>query len=175
MPFWPCLALGLCCSETIQWSEPENLSNSPTKSHQYILQSLRLHLFWVGWEAKLKPREGTPGNTIFYRRWDGQGWSFPVDIFFSRGLTFSYPTAAVDDAGNMYLIWMAFNGLHFSTVRAEQAGNAKNWIDHQVIAPFQGTRATMIASGDGEIDILYPTTYNAVDYSKDEYLPYSFI
>jgi hypothetical protein len=158
---------------TIQWSEPENLTNTPTRSnHQYIVADDYgyVHLFWVedvGGPEIGPDEEGSTGNTIFYRRWDGQRWSFPVDIFFSRGLSYSYPSAAVDDAGNMYLAWMAFNGLHFSSVRAEQAGSAKNWQNDSVIAPVQGYRAAILAQGDGELDILYSAYYQVADLSKD--------
>ena len=160
--------------EPFQWSEPENLSNTPTTSnHQAIVTDGygNVHVFWTedvgGPELSIEEGESMPGNTIFYRRWDGESWSVPVDIIYGRGLTYGYLSAAVDENNQIYLVWMAFDGLHFSSAPALNASSAKNWLNDIVLEPSQGSRPFIIARGNGELDVLYDTTYQVGNFTKD--------
>lgn len=157
------------------WSDPENLSNTKTKSHhQYIISDKYgyVHVFWVedvGGPEVSETNTGPPGNSILYRRWDGERWSTLVDIVYSRGGSISYPTSAIDDDGTIYLVWNTPNGIRLSSAPAHSATSAKDWSQSIVIAPQvgAGSRVGFLARGSGELDLVYDTT-NQMEFDNSD-------
>lgn len=163
----------------VNFSPSLNLSDTPTRSHHQFIVSDQygfVHVFWTedfggpeipmildspnnaesaSEKADENRTEGNPGNTIYYRRWDGTTWTEPVDLFFTKSDAYSYPTAAVDDRGVLYLVWMSSAGLHFSSAPAYAATSAKAWTPDTMIVSATGYRPALLAHGQGQVSLVY--------------------
>jgi hypothetical protein len=172
-------------SQTDQWSNFVDLSNTPTAStYPYLIadKSGNVHVFWsedVGGVTKnpILDADGTPmidpmgrqinyltnsGNTIFYAHWDGNNWSEPVDVQFSNTGLLQYPQAVVDNEGVLHLVWVAGEGLaakvYYSKVFVSQADSANDW--SQPVALVQPTLfafypMAIAADQSGGLHLLY--------------------
>ncbi len=75
------------------------------------------------------------GNTIVYRRWDGQAWTEPVDILAVAGDSLAdFVAAAVDSQNQLHLVWTGLVNLYYSSAPAAAAGSIRAWSTPQVIA-----------------------------------------
>jgi len=161
IPTWRDVGFALS-EQHIAWSQPMNLTNTPTGSLQQTITGDLFgyaHFFWV------EDYEGTlveelfgrvpSGNTIFYRYWDGMNWSEPVDLFFVPAGSLSYPTAEVDDEGMIYLVWETTAGLSFSSAPVAEAGNALRWMPEQILTDATGYKPALLVRGDNRIDLIY--------------------
>ena len=154
-------AVHVTAEEPVKWSPPINISDTPTGSLDPAIVTDKYgyaHVFWIeDFEGTKigKNYQGIPtGNTIYYRRWDGASWTEPIDLFVTS-TTYSYPTPAVDDAGRLYLIWAAFEGVYFSSAPANAATSAMAWTPKFILTSTYGLKPAIFAHGDGIIDIIY--------------------
>jgi hypothetical protein len=141
-------------SDVGDWTDFENISNTPTASTYPCIASDpygNIHVFWsedVGGREEnpvLDPNSlpeldsyGNPinyltniGNSLFYTRWDGKHWSNPVDIQYNGLGSILYPRAVTDHQGLIHLIWSTSIGnnifLYYSRAPVDRAGSAEAW------------------------------------------------
>lgn len=137
-----------------RWSEFVNISNTPTAStYPCIAADMagNIHVLWsedVGGKTKnlITNQDGTPamdprgnqinylydaGNSLFYTRWDGEGWSEPVDIQYNSTGNIEYPECVVDNLGTLHTVWVSSEGatamLFYSRAPVEKAGITREW------------------------------------------------
>ena len=71
------------------------------------------------------------GDTLFYARWDGEVWSWPVDVLVSpRGSAAWYPDLAVTPDGTLHAVWNSAGApgeLMYSHAPACCADDPRNW------------------------------------------------
>jgi hypothetical protein len=136
------------------WSDFENISNTPTAStYPCIVADMQgyVHVFWsenVGGVTRnplLNP-DGTPsldsrgnlinnlqasGNTLYYTWWDGKEWLEPIDVFTNSQGNIEYPRAAIDPKGKMHIVWVSTSGataqVLYSRVFTGEADSARAW------------------------------------------------
>lgn len=122
-------------SGIVQWSAPLNLSNTNGDSTLPAIAADRwghVHVFWLEKDRQgPRPANWVPerGDAIFYRQFDGQSWSAPIDIVATvDGTVFEYPAAAADRTGRVHLVWSGAQGLFYSSAHvAEASHSARNW------------------------------------------------
>ncbi len=128
-------------SDDITWSLPVNLSDSSSRSlHPAIIADSHghVHVFWSGVVDEYGVIEGgtsgTP-NTIFYRRWDGDNWTEPVDILAVSDDPFAdFVAVTIDRENRLHLSWTGLTQLYYSTALAIDAGSVRAWSRPQIIA-----------------------------------------
>jgi len=118
----------------IAWSDPENVSQSPTSSGHptmVISKDGNVHVFWSEDVNGLPLHSGEPpamGNAIAYSRWDGNRWTRPVDVLSVPTESIAgFPEAAVDTEDNLHLVWIGQRTVYHSQAPAEQAASAHAW------------------------------------------------
>ncbi len=167
------------------WTAFTDISNTPTASTYPCIvadSSGNVHVLWsedVGGKTRSISfgADGAPaldargkvintltdsGNTLYYARWDGKGWSQPVDVQINvRGLV-EYPQAAVDVHGELHVIWVATEGqnanLLYSHVPADKAGLASNWSTPAILAVsvlYAYYPADIVADRSGGLHVIY--------------------
>jgi hypothetical protein len=135
------------------WSNPLNLSNTPTNSSLPSLAADsfgNVHIVWI--------EEVEPGFTVvLYSRLDKDRWSVPVDIFSTNNEgTVNNPLLLADSTGKLH-IFFSRNGIQYSWVYADQAGSALNWqpVD-TVVRPLTNiTAPDAVISPDNAIHLVY--------------------
>ncbi len=132
---------GVSAQGTVTWSEPVNLSNTPTSStHPAIVTDAYgyVHVFWsedVDGEP-LQPDEYVKGgDTIMYTRWDGNSWTLPIDLFLIPGEpTSEYVAAHVDAQQRIRLVWTGQWNIYYASAPADKAISAQAWTSPVIIA-----------------------------------------
>lgn len=152
----------------IQWSEPVNLSESGTNStHPTILADPYgyVHVFW---SEDLNGEPVEPGEmptqataTIMYRRWDGIGWSDPVDILAASGNDMTdFIAAAIGPDGRIHVVWTGLTHTYYSSALVSEAGNPHAWSEPAAIAAENARSSreeSVAATPDGVVHVIYAT------------------
>lgn len=115
------------------WRPPTKISNNEQAMLPRIVSDGRgfVHAVWSG---DSNPRPGAPGDTIYYSRWDGGGWSTPVDVLVSPGFAIATrPALAVDSTDTVYVAWQSGGDILFSASHAENALSAHGWSQPEAI------------------------------------------
>jgi hypothetical protein len=102
--------------------------------------------------------DGARGDTLYHAFWNGQTWSQPLDIMVKEpgALSVGYPSAAVGDDGQIYLIWSSENALYFSHVPALNAHDAASWQPAQSILEGLGIdRPFLVIGPDGTLHVIF--------------------
>ncbi len=145
------------------WSEPMNLSNSPSLPSSLPTVAAdqwgNVHVFWLELDPnRVSDSENVRGDAIFYRQYDGQAWSQPLDIFATQdGSIFEYPDVAVDNQGFLHLIWSSENGLLYSQAHiSNAAASARAWNPPYILAeqaPIE--RPQIVIDNTGRLHVVY--------------------
>jgi hypothetical protein len=156
-------------SNTIEWSAPINLSNTPESSSRPAIIADRfgyVHVFWSE-EIGGKSIYGIPkqlihdGNTIMYTRWDGKSWTPPIDILLVPGDDVAtYVAVTVDTDGWLDVIWSGQSDIYFSRAPAWQADSAHNWTTPVSIASGNARsqwESDIAADAQGNLHVIYAT------------------
>ncbi len=160
-------ALVAAQSDTIEWSKPLNLSNTPQGSGTPAIVADSygyVHVFWsedMGGPA-MRPQDPLPeGNAIYYRRWDGVSWTTAVDILSSPDDSIAnYVSVAVDADNRLHAVWTGQTNLYYSYAPAEQAYSARAWTTPVVLATNSARSAFMIniaVGPGGDLHVAYAT------------------
>jgi hypothetical protein len=174
-----------------EWTPFENVSNSPAASTYPCItadSAGNVHVLWsedVGGKSRNLQfnTDGSPaldvrgrqvnyltdtGNTLFYRRWNGQKWMDPVDVQVNSNGRLQYPKAVVDALGVLHVIWVAAEGfqasLMYSHVWAAHAERVNEWSTPVVLADavlFALYPVDMVVDQQGGLHILYSETGGA--------------
>jgi hypothetical protein len=113
-----------------------------------------IHLMWY--------RED---DSIMYSRWDGSGWTAPVDILISPNNDRTYRAAfAIDQAGRLHAVWGGSEALYYSHSRYDQAQSAANWSTPTVIG--SPSSAYSIVAGGNSLRLVYSAFGEEVYYSS---------
>ena len=167
-------------SDGIQWSEPVNLSNSPTGSvHPAIVADAygHVHVFW-GEDMNGAPMETdeileSAANTIMYRRWDGASWSEPVDVLAVAGEDVAeFIAVTVDPSGRIHATWKGQSNIYYSSAPAWEAGNVHAWTKPIAIATDNAAsmrESSIAASPSGDIHVIYATRGTTQGTSAEVY------
>jgi hypothetical protein len=152
-------------SGTVSWSLPANLSNSLQSSAYPAVVTDDFGFAHVFWSEDLGGRPLGPndpsdsGNAILYTRWDGKGWTKPVDVLYSPDdPVASYPAAIVDKKGNIHLVWTGLTNIYYSQAPASQAESALAWSPPLVIASDSARsnwESSIAVDSEGNLHIAY--------------------
>jgi hypothetical protein len=169
----------------ITWSSVINISNSPdfTSTDPFLLADPagKAHLFWA---EKVSNDPGNQPDTIMYAAWDGMTWTSPIDIIFSPpangNMLTIYPHAAMDDIGQIHLIWVEQPNfpnytLYHSYAYAHEAFAARAWSPPQVISEdLTGTKYSIhIASRpNGELHLIHARVRQGFSPPEDRAVTY---
>jgi hypothetical protein len=114
-------------SESIQLSAPQAYAWDPTIATD---TAGNVHVMWSQTMSKEDPTL-FGGDTLFYARWDGEVWSWPVDVLVSpRGPAAAFPDLAVTPDGTLHAVWNARGAsseLMYSHAPACCADHPRNW------------------------------------------------
>ena len=146
-------------SESRQWEGPVLLSNPgvvETGEAKMVPDPYgNLHVFW----SEVNPADRV--HSIQYTVFDGESWAKPVDIFFApRGFEIVSYAAAVDDQGQLYLVWNQGNvgPLLFASAPIDTAMSAQAWSEPQTIdAPAHKVHFEI--DSQGTFHIMYENFY----------------
>lgn len=123
------------------WSEPFNVSSSKTSStHPAIVADAYgwVHVFWsekMGGAPMADDQVAQGGNTLLYRRWDGQAWGEPCDILaVANDDNANFVSAAVDGANQLHVVWAGTSNLYYSTAPAMTADSPWAWSTPYVVS-----------------------------------------
>lgn len=126
------------------WSEPINLSNSPTESQRPTVAadpSGVVHVIWSEAGA-----DST--SSLWYSRGKLDTWSNPVDILMSpSGTTASFPVLAAGTDGLLHVAWSGGGCVNYSQGYAPDAGSAKAWSTPQALS------SSSSYAGDLDLDL----------------------
>lgn len=158
---------------TVTWGQPFNVSESLTGSnHPTIVADTygNVHVFWSedmnGPEVQ-SDELSNPGNTIMYRRWDGQSWTEPSDIIaVPDDVMAEFVSATVDDTNQLHLVWTGLTKLYYSTAPASDAYSIRAWSTPQVIAPDSARSAwesDVAVDSQGNVHVVYATRGSSTD------------
>jgi hypothetical protein len=115
------------------WSEPVNLSNTPSSSNSPAIAADpygAVHVFWSEDLDGIPHPEGSApsaGNSIIYRRFQDGAWNDPTDIFYSDGGRLDTPWAVVSEDGLIHLVWIQGGALYYSFAHVLSSENVKAW------------------------------------------------
>jgi hypothetical protein len=150
---------------TVTWSEPFNVSNSPTSSnHPAIVADAYgyVHAFWsenMDGETIRADQLATQGNMILYRRWDEQAWSEPVDILAVAGDTLAdFPAAMVDSNNRLHLVWTGLTRQYYSSAPAAEAYSPRAWSRPETFSWGSARsrwESDAAVDGEGKVHIAY--------------------
>jgi hypothetical protein len=154
-------------SASIQWSAPENLSNTPPSSVNPAIiadQYGNVHVFWSedsASDASRSPAVAGPGNTIYYTRWDGKSWTTPTDVLYVPDDPIADQVAvAIDQEGVLHIVWTGLTNIYYSQARALEAGSAQAWSEPVVISPNSARSAfesSVAVDDNGHVHVVYAT------------------
>lgn len=152
---------------TVLWSTPVNLSNTPQSSVDPAIIADdygNIHVFWsedAGGDALRSASLTQPGNTIYYRRWDGTTWSQPNDILLVPDDPIAdYISVAIDKNDVLHAVWTGQSNIYYSNAPLLDAGSARAWRQPVVITPSSSRaswEASIAADKEGNIHIAYAT------------------
>jgi len=116
----------------VLWSEPIQLSELEVDAWAPAIAADKAGNVHVVWSQTMTDRvEGGEGDTLFYARWDGEGWSWPVDVLVSpRGAGAEFPDLAVTPDGTLHAVWGTggtSSQLMYAHAPACCADHPKNW------------------------------------------------
>ncbi len=161
----------------VTWSEPVNLSGTVESSNNPEVAADHVgnvHVLWsedVGGEPLEDATYAIHGNSLVYRRWDGQRWTDAVDILWVTGDPVAdYPAAMVDAQNRLHVVWMGENGYYYSSAPAMQAHSPQAWTTPVALAPANLVLYPLdIGLGaQGEIYVLYSTPGGQVAFICSE-------
>ncbi|MBN1875873.1 MAG: hypothetical protein JXA33_16745 [Anaerolineae bacterium] len=149
----------------VTWGEPFNVSSSETLSiHPAIVADAygNIHVFWCEYigeqDAALGAATDRP-NTIFYRRWDGQFWTQPLDILAVRDDQLAdFIAATIDNENQLHLVWTGLTDIFYSTAPAADASAVRAWSTPQVITTNSARTAyesDVVVDTQGTVHIVY--------------------
>jgi hypothetical protein len=124
---------------SVSWSQPENLSNSPSGSvHPAIVSDKygNVHVFWSEGVDEISDIETPlPGNAIYYTRWDGQQWTLPTDVLTVPGDPIAdHPSAVIDGKARIHVVWAGMYGVYYSSALLRAADSVWSWAQPSTIA-----------------------------------------
>lgn len=113
------------------WTEPVNLSNTPTTSVSPDITADASGAVHVVWGEDVDESTGN-SDVIYYTRWDGTSWTQPVDVLMSPegfGSVAGTPAIAASADGYLHLVWTGGWGdtIYYSSAWAGDAGRASAW------------------------------------------------
>jgi hypothetical protein len=167
------------------WSEPLNLSNSPTSSSNWpTIVSDRYGDVHVFWSQYLSGGQATDimalqsENAIMYRRLQDGIWTDPTDIVYGgQNSRLENPGAIVEENGLLHLVWIQNGNLNHSSVPVWNSTDVRNWSMPEVLVRGLVGKARLFIS-HGQVMVLYtllagesPGLYTAPVDSDNETLP----
>lgn len=143
-------------TEAIRLSQPE----TAVTSNPAITADMagNVHVMWG--QVTLAPPLQTGADTLFYRRWDGQQWSDPIDVLTSpdNGAT-EFPELATTPDGMLHAAWStggASGKLWYSRAPACCADRAPAWsAPEQLDGGIHGGAIAMISDAQGRLHVAF--------------------
>lgn len=149
----------------VTWDRPFNVSDSPTSSGRpaIVADSYgNVHVFWseyLGGPVVEEGSLGPVGDTIMYRRWNGSGWTEPLDILAVAGDPLAeFVDATIDAENQIHLVWTGLTRIYYSMAPSDQAYSVHGWSEPQTIAidSARSRHESSIATDSrGNIHIVY--------------------
>lgn len=109
-----------------QWSEPLRVGESGAFPTMVVDSAGRLHLMWT---ANVTGQEIAGwGDTLFYARLDGRGWSEPVDVLVApAGSAADFPEIVLGTDGKLHAFWRMGNRILHNWASISNAESARSW------------------------------------------------
>lgn len=122
-----------------------------------------VHLMWRHVVRAGTVVEGHVG-AAFYSRWDGSGWSQPVDVLVSpNNDNFDGARMDVDEMGRLHAVWSGRNTLYYSWAWGDEAHQAGSWLT-PVSFPLNSFTQSITTEGEDRLHILYSDAGREVFY-----------
>jgi hypothetical protein len=154
-------------SETVTWSKPRNLSQTPYNSdHPAIIADSfgYVHTFWsedLDGEPFQPDQDPKPGSTILYTRWDGVSWTAPKDVLYvPDDLLASFVAVDIDSENRLHVVWAGLKNHYYANAPSWEANYAAAWSRPMAIATSSAqTRweSSIAAAPSGSLHIAYAT------------------
>jgi hypothetical protein len=154
-------------AQTISWSEPVNISNTPNDSwfpDLAVDDQGNVHVIWN--ETKYLKKGVLDSEQVLYTRWDGREWAIPNDLVAPQ---LFFPRNAIAIAPNGYLLMVyqrATQGgqaMYFTVAPNEDAWSAASWSLPQRISAYYGAyMADLAVDYRGATHIVFDDTGNEV-------------
>ena len=152
------------------WSAPSIIASSDSAMMTPVMiadQEGRVHLFWTQSGNASSGASGTqssPGEGIYYMRWDGEQWLRPVSILTSIDGEMRQLAVTIDAKGRLLLVWNTgqSGGIFFSWANASRATSPSEWAN-PIILPISQTIASspdIIVDTAGVIYVAYAVPVN---------------
>lgn len=149
-------------AQSIDWSEPLNLSRSETRSWHAAIVADKfgdMHVFWS--EKFLDADAQGAGDTVMYTRWDGQTWTNAVDILAVPGDNVAdYVAADVDQEGRLHIVWTGVDVFYYSSAFGWEAHSPHAWRQPIVVAGDSARsqlESDILVDSMGNVHIVYAT------------------
>jgi hypothetical protein len=113
----------------IKWSVPTNISSSKTESFDPAIVADpygNVHIFWS--EVLVNTNGASRGDTIMYRRWDGESWTSPADVLLvPDDYTANFIAVDVGPKDRLHAVWTGFSNIYYSSAPISHARSARAW------------------------------------------------
>jgi hypothetical protein len=139
------------------WSEPVNLSNSPTQSNNPSLAADPAGGVHAVWSEDTGENEGQ----IWYARLEGDTWSKPIDVLLTPGGSLpTYPALAADAGGLLHVVWQGGGRIYYSQAFAADVQSAWAWTPAQPLVDSQNflSAPDLCVGAQGETYVGYAAT-----------------
>jgi hypothetical protein len=120
--------LGWALAQEAGWSQPINLSNTPTFSNNALVVADQMGGVHVMWGERTTGDSAGALDTVYYTRLvDGQ-WTPPIDILaVADGEFLSIDAFQVDSFGRLLVLWHSNQGLALTTSETIEPASARDW------------------------------------------------
>ncbi len=157
-------------SGTVKWSSPENISNTPQSSAYPAITADDFGFVHVFWSEDIDGKPLGPsdpsdsGNAIYYTRWDGTGWTAPIDVLYlPDDPVATYPSVTADKKGNLHLVWTGLTNIYYSQAPGAQAESSRAWRQPVVVATTSARsnwESSIAVDNEGNLHIVYASRGN---------------
>jgi hypothetical protein len=157
----------------IHWHEPVNLSNSASSSTYPAVAADKygyVHVFWgedLDGEPVSDKNQSEYSNSIAYTYWDGTNWSTPIDLFYSSGSSYNFPSVTIDQIDILHLVWKSNQGIYYSSVPLNLAHIVKNWSIPQIVAKVHGDGPQIFSDNENNLHLIYTSWNNLITGKHD--------
>ncbi len=153
-----------CCSNSesqvfgagqILWGEPLKIAGPGLINYPDLVvdQNGGVNIFYSQGTS-----ETSQDHAIYYRHFDGEKLSTPIDVLVTpRSVDARTPSAVLDDAGNVHLVWVGGTDIWYSRAAIADAGDAASWSKPILLdgPTASNTRPALVLANGVELSLAY--------------------
>lgn len=140
----------------IYWDPPIKISGPAVINNIDLVVDKQgvAHFFW----DEGSQEDGGEDSVIYYRNYDGDQLSTPVDILITPETgQANTPSVCLDTNNMVHIVWIGNSGLWYSNTYMDQAADVHSWKTPIMLASpvAAAARASIICSPDGSLHLAY--------------------